>query len=63
MVEKYCPIRVNEICRATGRKCDYIDCVERIRKHKPTAYEEKMEKWESHRRGDNRINTGIVKLS
>jgi len=59
MEEDYCPIKYRNIffrvkCRATGEKCDHIECVERIRKYQPNAYKKKFEKWEAHRRGEIR---------
>jgi len=59
MEEDYCPIKYRtlfkkNLCRATGDKCDHIDCVERIRKVGTSKMNKKYKEWAGHRRGEVR---------
>jgi len=53
----YCPIKTKDGMCGVGRECNHIGCWEKIHYRNPTnVIEQKMKKWEAHRRIDNRLN-------
>ena len=55
MEKDYCPIKTAEgTCRARG-ECNHINCWEKMHYEKtPELYEQKMQRWREHRRGEVR---------